>query len=181
MCDLDHVHSQSGISTGQPYHTSGPLLTVPRQLLDLDEHQLERLPGLEWIDGNHAMDTVHPDRSAREHLVLRQEHDQLHGHLLVEGERNDMCVRSFLCSTTSMCFERERDGVTVCCLRRSYRGFLSSTGIESDGCLYIRVNRDTLQRTRRQRERDDERAREMISKVISSEYIVGNVDIEGER
>ena len=104
--------------------------------------------------------------------------------MLVEGERKkryDMCVRSFLCSTTSMRFERERDGVTVCCLRRSYRGFLSSTGIESDGCLYIRVNRDTLQRTRRQRERDDERAREMISKVISSEYIVGNVDIEGER
>ena len=64
MCDLDHVHSQSGISTGQSNHSSGPVLAVPRQLLDLDEHQLERLPGLEWISVDHAMDTLHPDRSA---------------------------------------------------------------------------------------------------------------------
>ena len=103
--------------------------------------------------------------------------------LLVEEERKKRYVCSFVpvFDYVDALRERERDGVTVCCLRRSYRGFLSSPGIELDGCLYIRVNRDTLQRTRRQRERDDERAREMISKVISSEYIVGNVDIEGER
>ena len=63
VCDLDHVHSQSGISACQSNHTSGTLLRMPWELFRIDEHHLEYLPRLEWIIGNDPMDIVQSDRS----------------------------------------------------------------------------------------------------------------------
>ena len=63
MRHIEHVRSESGISTRQSDHTGGTLLSVHRELLVFVGHDMEYLSRSQRIDDNHAMGTLQSDQA----------------------------------------------------------------------------------------------------------------------